>query len=659
MTNNYTHIAQLITLGQLDQAIQSLRTLAINENCPDLTPHIHTLHTTYHYMKQYTLTPTQDPQRPHIHHTLQRDAYHILQRLQAHHLIHTNPTLHTLHTTHTHHQFHTLALPHPLTPATTQDLQHTLLTTTAAEARVIISALLLAQYAIFDIQRFNALAHTYIHTTHPDIRQYTLVAMMLPRPDQYTTTIYAEDLDDTFRQLSLTPHIREDLAELQIQTLLCLDTQDTHHTLDQLLHPDNTQPLQPHNEQLQLEQIEQNIQHIRQLQKSGADIFFGGFAQAKRFPFFHTLINWFLPFDINHPQISTLPTGNIPRQAIAHLITTQPFCDTDKYSFLLALSMVSTQLPQDLIDLLSQGQAHTPTPQDLPAQGASLTRLLYLQDLYRFHKLYTRKEDFYDPFTDDTTATFFTWDKVQALMTETDYPLQIAKHLLTHTHYTSLDRLLDQYKNEDDILWLKIKALSQYKQHHYQAALHWFEQALTHQPDNALLLKRTAQAAYQAKDYTTATHHYQQLIHHTDTTHQDPQDQYQLALCYIHTNQPTKAKEILFRLYFHDDQNPHYKLTLATLHIIQKDYQKAIDMYQRLTPDTITPQHQLLQATTHWLAGNKTTALTHYRNYTSIHHTTPQDLLTQLLQDNTQYHLDITDTDIQILVDIIYDTTIN
>ena len=86
-----------------------------------------------------------------------------------------------------------------------------------------------------------------------------------------------------------------------------------------------------------MEELEASFQKISDMQKRGADIYFGGFSHMKRFSFFYTLCNWFMPFYTEHPQLQHLTQGLLQSNFIKQLMLHGPFCDSDKYSFTLGV----------------------------------------------------------------------------------------------------------------------------------------------------------------------------------------------------------------------------------------------------------------------------------------------------------------------------------
>lgn len=119
--------------------------------------------------------------------------------------------------------------------------------------------------------------------------------------------------------------------------------------MDEILHGDNSDR--------KLEELEESMRKISDMQKHGADIYFGGFSKMKRFGFFYTPANWFTPFYIQHPGLEQIPETIQEAKFMTSLLSSMPFCDSDKYSFALAMSTVYAQLPDNIKEMLGNNVA--------------------------------------------------------------------------------------------------------------------------------------------------------------------------------------------------------------------------------------------------------------------------------------------------------------
>ena len=133
------------------------------------------------------------------------------------------------------------------------------------------------------------------------------------------------------------------------------------------------------------------------MQLEGSDVFIATFAHLKTFPFFKTLSNWFLPFYAAHSSVVENLGAN--KMALAEVIQHAPYlCNSDKYSFCLSLgslpesqrSMMSGQLEEQNAALNEAKQGELPDERKLRASHVNA----FVQDLYRFFKLFSRRREF-------------------------------------------------------------------------------------------------------------------------------------------------------------------------------------------------------------------------------------------------------------------------
>ena len=100
--------------------------------------------------------------------------------------------------------------------------------------------------------------------------------------------------------------------------------------------------LHPNADEEAMERVEKSIDRMREMEKKGVDIYFGGFSVMKSFPFYRVLSNWFAPFSIHHPGIAQAQREIGNSKMIHGLLGRSPMCDSDKYSLVLAWERSST-----------------------------------------------------------------------------------------------------------------------------------------------------------------------------------------------------------------------------------------------------------------------------------------------------------------------------
>lgn len=156
--------------------------------------------------------------------------------------------------------------------------------------------------------------------------------------------------------------------------------------------------------------LEEKLRELTEMQSDGADVMMVAFSNLKGFPFFRQVRNWFLPFTVQHPMLRPLKT--IDDDGVSSMLEMSGLmCDSDKYSFSFSLaSMPSAQRSMVLSQMHAQTEQMKEQIADLKALKAGmeyeeeLSR--YFRDLYRFHKLFPKRAEFFDPFAEalDFTA---------------------------------------------------------------------------------------------------------------------------------------------------------------------------------------------------------------------------------------------------------------
>ena len=146
------------------------------------------------------------------------------------------------------------------------------------------------------------------------------------------------------------------------------------------------------------------LQEFTDMQMGGADVFHSTFSNLKNYPFFNEMSNWFLPFDKRHsslqPFFSDKPESD---SLLSAMLNTPMICNSDKYSFCFSImlmpgqyrEMMAAQLGAESEELKKMAEEERVLN---PYQKEETICKQYVQDLYRFFKLYPRKTDFVDIF---------------------------------------------------------------------------------------------------------------------------------------------------------------------------------------------------------------------------------------------------------------------
>lgn len=264
-------------------------------------------------------------------------------------------------------------------------------------------------------------------------------------------------------------------------------------------------------ELLQKSDLTKKLQELSEMQSDGADLMMVTFSNLKQFSFFNSAANWFLPFDSRHSDIKL---DNNLRQFVEILKgTSQMVCDSDMYS----LAFAAAQMPEQQREMLSAqlssqfAQISEEAKNALPKSNApefDTETLKIVRDLYRFFKLFRKREGFFDPFA--RPLVFTELPVIGDMLNDNEVLELIGEFYFKRGYYSDalpLLSLLSNSKSDDPTLWEKIGFCHQSENHIRQAKDSYMKAALLKTPGPWL----TNKLAYTSRclgEYSEAAEYY-------------------------------------------------------------------------------------------------------------------------------------------------------
>ena len=152
--------------------------------------------------------------------------------------------------------------------------------------------------------------------------------------------------------------------------------------------------------------LEESMREITEWQMEGVDVNMSTFSQLKRYPFFYNISNWFRPFDAwQADMLAIVGTPNGASNAIADTILQSNYlCDSDKYSFCYAIREIPEMQRNAMMSQLEEQNKALKESADIPdlkrLSRQTMQSILrqYVQNLYRFFKLFSSAQEFDNPF---------------------------------------------------------------------------------------------------------------------------------------------------------------------------------------------------------------------------------------------------------------------
>jgi hypothetical protein len=352
------------------------------------------------------------------------------------------------------------------------------------------------------------------------------------------------------------------------------------------------------------------------MQKQGSDVYFGGFSQMKRFPFFNEISHWFTPFNVNHPGIAQAwdKFGNV--KFLTGILQYGPFCNSDKYSFLLAFETVLNQIPPQVREMLDRGEAVMYQKlENSEITTPAYIRRIYLQDMFRFFRLNPLRTEFENVFEKDSfmASTFI----VKPAFDNTDiqaYFKEVVTFLIKRNQKDFAEGLMRNWfeeKYHDYDYYILKGYLGDDAEKSYRKALE-----LNPQSERALLA--LARIWFKHQDYDKALDAYNQLLEMNAD-----KKSYQLnkAICLTNLHRYDEAEQILFRLNYEDADNLKVARVLAWTLTCNGKYEQAGRLYDQLISDGEKAESDALNFAFYlWFTGDIDTAAATFRLYVTVNY---------------------------------------
>ena len=361
--------------------------------------------------------------------------------------------------------------------------------------------------------------------------------------------------------------------------------------------------------------ISDKLEEFSNLQLEGADVFHSTFANLKSYPFFNEMSNWFLPFSLEQSQLQGFISKNANNKGILSSITNASFiCNSDKYSFCFSIMMMPEEYRTMMSSQLGAESEQLKSLQDEemvinPHKEEEAVCKQYVQDLYRFYKVYPRRNDFIDIF-----AFPLNFHEIEAISPIVSTPKNLEKIALYYFEKNHLSEALSAYEMLSEMdtanseVWEKIGYCKQ-QLANIDGAIEAYLRAELIDSNNTWVLRRIAQCYRLLKQPKDALLYYKKL----EKLHpEDLNVQLNIGHCYLELKEYDKALENYFKVEWIDDTNTRVWRSIAWCSFLSHKFDVSQRYYQKILQNNPT-SHDFLNAGHVELAlGNMKEAMSYY-----------------------------------------------
>lgn len=363
----------------------------------------------------------------------------------------------------------------------------------------------------------------------------------------------------------------------------------------------------------------EKIEKFSKLQMEGGDVFMSTFSQLKRFDFFNTLSNWFVPFYADHPEIAIGATEkeDVHQRLLESLEKAFYICNSDKYSFAINFRVIPEQ---QRTMILTNFEAEFAQMKEMASEEQILDKSItsnaafiqYIQDLYRFFKLYPFRVEFEDVF--QLNMTFGNLHFYKEIF---DRPAFVEKIAAFHFEKNNYDIAIESWqevmsRNGPQSEYFEKIGYCHQKSGRLSAAVEFYKKAELFDADRQWILKKLGWCYLKLNDYQNA------LVYFEDAVKHQPEDltiQLHIGQCYLQLKSYEKALHHYLQLRYFAPENLKVLRPTAWCHFVMGQPEQALEIYAQIFGLTGNPSvYDLMNAGhVHLCLGNRKEALSLYR----------------------------------------------
>ena len=300
--------------------------------------------------------------------------------------------------------------------------------------------------------------------------------------------------------------------------------------------------------------LAQKIEEYGNLQEEGVDVMHSTFIHLKHFPFFKNISNWFLPFNSKHTAFSDKQDINV--STLETIMQASFLCNSDKYSLYFSLFQIPKEHRDAMMGQLNSqlSEMNSQQTEELQSKKSDIEHITgrFIQDLYRFYKLYPRHPEFNDIF--NRTLDFHSLSILQPYCSDSETLLHISELYLRKGYYDDALTIYNQLASNDshdEMLYQKQGYCKQMTGDLYGALDDYLRSEMIN-PDSKWLIRR-------------------------------------IAGCYRSLKQPAKALDFYLRLDKLSPNNTSILINIGHCHLELKNFDEALNYYFKadyLEPDS-------------------------------------------------------------------------
>lgn len=664
----YNRIIGSLDSKELKNAFDSIQSLISGSREISFQDKLNELQDTYKYMLRYRIEGAKDPMQEQIYNRIQTSSYELADRIRNKALaiesplafysrrrslqVQPNVTFENLHLQLSKHYatgnraeydamlivlFNKIWVSDPFTIEEAAVIKNILFDNELpfTAGCQIVSALMLGLQAAFDPEKLMLLFDAANHENE-EIKVRALISILLTLYVYRKRTALYPQITNRLDALSETPGFTKAIRTITLRFILARETEKITRKLQNEIIPEmmklspkisnkiNLKDITP--EQLGEEMnpewenifadssLGKKMEEFSELQQEGADVMHSTFVHLKSFPFFRELSNWLLPFTTEHSSFGDRFNQNNGEKLMLDSMTLAAFmCNSDKYSLYFSMmqlpeeakKMMMNQFDSQATEMIQQNK------EELISKRGKLEAITgqYIQDLYRFFKIYPGHLDFNDIFT--MPLDFHNLSILRPYISDEESLSSIAEFYLRKNYFSDALTIFNQLTetNQDsDILFQKIGYCKQMNDD-LQGALDAYLRADLLNPGSKWVIRRIAGCYRSLKEPEEALKYYRR---YEKLNPDNLSITISIGHCYLELRNYSEALKCFYKVDYLDGNNKAWR-PIAWCSFLTGKYDQARNYYKKILSNQPNTQDLLNAGHTEWALQNIKGAIEFYR----------------------------------------------
>ncbi|MCX6252278.1 MAG: tetratricopeptide repeat protein [Bacteroidetes bacterium] len=509
------------------------------------------------------------------------------------------------------------------------------------EKCLVVSALTLSILDFFDSEKMILLTE-FIESREPQVHQRALTGLVIVLLIYDQRIKYYPSVIRKLEELHQSGSVQNEVEAILLQFLMAKETEKITKEFEEEILPEMKKVMPRLEDKLQLGELFddddmegknpgwkdlidevpglfERIEKFTKMQIEGGDVFMSTFSLLKRFDFFDRMSNWFVPFYGGHPELKPVlgDDEEFSPRLMEGLEKAFYICNSDKYSFAINFhavpqqqrSMIITYFESELEQMKEMIDEEKLLDKSLES-NAIMTQ--YIQDLYRFYKLYHYKNEFQDIFQTGLHLSRLYFYKT--FFEREGFTERLAGFYFDKGHHLEAIELYKFIvdKGGPKSEYFEKIGYSYQQAGKYRSAIEYYKKADLFDADRLWILKKLGWCSLKLKDFENALKYFE------DASTIQPDDlniRAQIGHCHINLGNCNEALQHYSKVRFFQPDNLKVLRPIAYCQFISGKLEAAEESYLEILrkSDAPTPYDLINAAHVFVCLGKRTQAVEYYK----------------------------------------------